>query len=293
MMSGNSRVIFSFYKEVNDDSVTSYKKEQLKLYKDKLIKRQHLYAESCNADYFVYENSNLLLNEYDSIQFRKIEKLEELTNEYDEVLYLDLDIIPFDFKNFFKEHDLSKICCHEIDGKEWGIDRYKINVPKMNDAYNNSIWEEENNKQSRYLYEEVDSMNMWLKASSKNAMLLLENHTSYNHNIINTGVIGGNKDSIKQLKFTENLQYMIDLIDKAKYDNIYSKKVQELIKPNNEVFFSYLIEKNNIPITNINKNWNFIVDDYTTGLTNAWKEISFLHVINKDFEGYGNRYNLF
>jgi hypothetical protein len=134
---------------------------------------------------------------------------------------------------------------------------------------------------------------MWLKASSKNAMLLLENHTSYNHNIINTGVIGGNKDSIKQLKFTENLQYMIDLIDKAKYDNIYSKKVQELIKPNNEVFFSYLIEKNNIPITNINKNWNFIVDDYTSGLTNAWKEISFLHVINKDFEGYGNRYNLF
>lgn len=293
MMSGNSRVIFSFYKEVNDDSVTSYKKEQLKLYKDKLIKRQHLYAKSCNADYFVYENSNLLLNEYDSIQFRKIEKLEELTNEYDEVLYLDLDIIPFDFKNFFKEHDLSKICCHEIDGKEWGINRYKINVPKMNNAYNNSIWEEENNKQSRYLYEEVDSMNMWLKASSKNAMLLLENHTSYNHNIINTGVIGGNKDSIKQLKFTENLQYMIDLIDKAKYDNIYSKKVQELIKPNNEVFFSYLIEKNNIPITNINKNWNFIVDDYTTGLTNVWKEISFLHVINKDFEGYGNRYNLF
>jgi hypothetical protein len=292
-MSGNSRVIFSFYKEVNDDSVTSYKKEQLKLYKDKLIKRQHLYAKSCNADYFVYENSNLLLNEYDSIQFRKIEKLEELTNEYDEVLYLDLDIIPFDFKNFFKEHDLSKICCHEIDGKEWGINRYKINVPKMNNAYNNSIWEEENNKQSRYLYEEVDSMNMWLKASSKNAMLLLENHTSYNHNIINTGVIGGNKDSIKQLKFTENLQYMIDLIDKAKYDNIYSKKVQELIKPNNEVFFSYLIEKNNIPITNINKNWNFIVDDYTTGLTNVWKEISFLHVINKDFEGYGNRYNLF
>ena len=293
MMSGNSRVIFSFYKEVNDDSVTSYKKEQLKLYKDKLIKRQHLYAESCNADYFVYENSNLLLNEYDSIQFRKIEKLEELTNEYDEVLYLDLDIIPFDFKNFFKEHNLSKICCREIDGKEWGINRYKINVPKMNDAYNNSIWEEENNKQSRYLYEEIDSMNMWLKASSKNAMLLLENHTSYNHNIINTGVIGGNKDSIKQLKFTENLQYMIDLIDKAKYDNIYSKKVQELIKPNNEVFFSYLIEKNNIPITNINKNWNFIVDDYTSGLTSVWKEISFLHVINKDFEGYGNRYNLF
>ena len=83
------------------------------------------------------------------------------------------------------------------------------------------------------------------------------------------------------------------LIDKAKYDNIYSKKVQELIKPNNEVFFSYLIEKNNIPITNINKNWNFIVDDYKSGLTNVWKEISFLHVINKDFEHYNRRYNLF
>ena len=29
-MSGNSRVIFSVYKEVNDESVTDYKKQQLK-----------------------------------------------------------------------------------------------------------------------------------------------------------------------------------------------------------------------------------------------------------------------
>ena len=103
-MSGNSRVIFSVYKEVNDESVTDYKKQQLKKYKDNLVKRQQQYADFCNADYFVYENNNQLveIDEYNTIQFFKINKLEKMAEEYDEILYLDLDVIPFNFVNFFE-----------------------------------------------------------------------------------------------------------------------------------------------------------------------------------------------
>ena len=124
-MSGNSRVIFSVYKEVNDESVTDYKKQQLKNYKDELIKRQQQYADFCNADYFVYENNNQLveIDEYNTIQFFKINQLEKMAEEYDEILYLDLDVIPFNFVNFFESHDLSKLCCFQQDCYEWGLKR--------------------------------------------------------------------------------------------------------------------------------------------------------------------------
>lgn len=288
-MSGNSnKVIFSVYKEVKDNSVTSFKKQELSFYKDKLMKRQHEYAQFCNADYFVYENNNEIINEYDSIQFFKIQQLEELAKQYEYVLYLDLDVIPFIFKDFFKCHDLSKICCYQQNGKEWGIERlldYSINnngtpAYRKNQIYNHIKF--------------LDPMNTWVKSASKNAMLTLENHKNYNENIINTAVIGGSSESISKINFTKNLNHMIDLITEAKYDNVYPKEIHEYIRPNNEVFFSYLIEKNNVPVENIDIKWNYIIDDYWGGWGRLSKEeYYFLHVINKKFSLLETYYNLF
>lgn len=274
-MSGSSRVIFSVYKEVNDNSVTDYKKEQLKLYKDKLIKRQHDYAKFCGADYFVYENNNQITDEYNSIQFFKIEQLEILSKKYNEVLYLDLDIIPFKFVNFFEQHDLSKICCYRQDGEEWGLRRYFSITFKEWNMYEN--------------LDSLDSQNWWVKSCSKNAMLLLDNHKEFNNMLVNTAVIGGNRESISKLKFKENLNYMLDLIEQSKHDNIYPKQMHQFFIPNNEVFFSYLIEKNNVPILELNKEWNFIIDNFDPD----WENIIFLHLINKHFEKYNKKFNIF
>lgn len=265
-MSGNSRVIFSVYNEVNDNSVTDYKKEQLSKYKNSLMQRQNEYANFCKADYFVYESEEQIDNEYNSIQFFKIKQLEKLAEEYDEILYLDLDVVPFVFKNFFKEHDMSKICCLQEDGFEKGLKR------------NFEKWKEFKNLQN------LDSMNCWVKSCSKNAMLLLDTLKSSDNMIINTGVIAGNKDVIKQLKFTENLDYMINLMKEAQYDNVYPKEMHKFMLPNNEVFFSYLIEKNKIPVNYIDDSWNYILDKTNKKIRN-WhiRDKNFLHVIHKNF----------
>jgi len=288
-MSGNSRVIFSVYKEVNDNSVTDYKKQQLKDYKDDLIKRQHQYAEFCGADYFVYENNNQIIDEYNSIQFFKIQQLEILANKYDEVLYLDLDIVPFKFVNFFESHDLSKLCCFQQDCHEWGLKRY---VPK--DDNRKDVPYLLNERLGYYFHKEnlqrLDSQNWWVKACAKNAMLLLENHVDFNNMIINTGVIGGSSGIIKKLRFTNKLDSILKTLRDAKKDNIYPIEISSLIKPNNEVFLTYLIEKNNIPINYINEHWNYIVDDIRKSIDS---NSIFLHIINKEFDEYDYLYNLF
>jgi hypothetical protein len=123
-------------------------------------------------------------------------------------------------------------------------------------------------------------------------MLLLENHKVSNDNIVNTGVIGGNKYAIGELLFSGNLNHMIELLYTAQKDNVYPKEIHPFMTPNNEVFFSYLIEKNKLIINNIKKEWNYIVDDVPTKSIKNWKEIIFIHVINKRFEKF-TEYNIF
>jgi len=300
-MSGNSRVIFSVYKEVNDESITDYKKQQLKNYKDDLIKRQQQYADFCNADYFVYENNNQLveIDEYNTIQFFKIHQLEKLAEQYDEILYLDLDIIPFKFVNFFESHDLSKLCCFQQDCYEWGLKRYVQESVKREEIPYFKVRpvpiQERLNNSGYYFHKEnieiLDSQNWWVKACAKNAMLLLDNHTDFNNMIVNTGVIGGNSGIIKKLCFIDGLNDMLDALSNAKEDNIYPIEVSSLIKPNNEVFLTYLIEKNNIETNYLDESWNYIVDDFRHDTNND--DSIFLHVINKEFDKYNYKYNLF
>ena len=272
-MSGNSRVIFSVYQEVKDYSVTSYKKQQLKLHKEKLAKRQYEYAKFCGADYFVYETDEFHIDDYNSIQFMKIKQFEELAKDYDEVLYIDLDVVPLKFVNFFEENDLSKLCCRQQDCYKWGLERFFL---RKNDRYRH--------------FDSLDSQNWWVKSCSKNAMLVLDNGSNFNNMLINTGVLGGNSDIIKQIKFTDNLERMISLLYEAKEDNPYPKEIGNFMNPNNEVFLSYLVEKEKIPISHIGKKWNFILDDTSSTINLKKHDVNFIHIINKHFERYFNTF---
>ena len=60
------------------------------MYKDKLQK------------YYPY------LTTYNIVNFYKIHLLYKLAQEYDEVLYLDFDVVPMKSDNFFERWDLSK-----------------------------------------------------------------------------------------------------------------------------------------------------------------------------------------
>src|SRR5210317_1972620 len=110
---GVKRIIFSIYTDRVDNhtSATKYKKKQFIQYKDAIIESHKAYAKTCNADYELFTTST---TDYNNIQFEKIFKLEELSQQYDEVLYFDFDIVPNTAVSFFDYFDLDKICLYNL-----------------------------------------------------------------------------------------------------------------------------------------------------------------------------------
>ena len=77
----SKNIIYSIWSDLTEEhmSVSDYKKESFKKYKDKLIQLQKEYAWHCNADYELF---NPISTDYVNVQFDKIFKLEELTENY-------------------------------------------------------------------------------------------------------------------------------------------------------------------------------------------------------------------
>lgn len=245
------RIIFSIYKKDIDKhtSVPEYKRTQFIKYKDQIIANHKSYAKICNADYKLYTEID---SNYDIIQFQKINIMKNLTEKYDEVLYLDFDIIIKTDKSFFENFDLNKICVYNI----------KTHIEK--DVYGHRMRDDN-----------WHPMDMYVKACCKNAMLLLQDKVSSDL-IVNTGVIGVNKKSAGLINFSE----CHSVFSNAKKDTIYPYEISKRWKPNNEVYLSYLLERYDLPYTNIGLQWNFILD-------HTHKKYSpvahFYHCVNKDF----------
>ena len=79
-----------------------------------LLDKQKRYADLCQADYihFIYDDKFIEyskqfgpeISEYNIINFYKMHLLYQL--DYDEILYLDMEVIPVTDKNFFIVWDL-------------------------------------------------------------------------------------------------------------------------------------------------------------------------------------------
>ena len=248
---GVKRIIFSIYRENIDKhtSTSSYKCNQFKKYKEQIIANHQDYAKLCGADYKLFTDVE---SNYDVIQFQKISMIKKLAQEFDEVLYLDFDVITNTRLSFFEHFDLNKICAYNID----------TTIPDEVRGY-------------RIKDDNWHPMDMYLKSCCKNAMLLLDDIDNSNL-VINTGVIGVNKKSAQLIDFSK----CYGVYHKAKEDNLYPTEINSKWKPNNEVYITYIIEKYNLPYTNIGLQWNFILDDTHRDVSAG---AHFYHVVNKDF----------
>lgn len=242
------RIIFSLFTDISvqHQSVTYRKQNAFAKYKDKLIAAQKEYAHLCGAEYIHFEPK---MPDYDELQFEKLYRFVELSNNYDEVVYLDLDVIPTTRTNIFDKHADKGIGVHFIETKD-------------NKSY--------------------DKMNMYVKACNKNAMLLLHDIVGTNE-VANTGVLIGNKNSIQDLDLFNRIKEANDTFDSAIRDNIYPYKIASHFERNNEVYFSYIKELYNVPINPIGLAWNYIVDD-TFPFRTAGAHLT--HVVNKRFSEY-------
>lgn len=252
------KLVYSIYNKNVDKvgfSVTDYKLNQFEKYKEKLIKCKKDYATKCSAEYILVETNS---SDFVDIQFEKIRLLEEYSKTYDEVLYLDFDVIPTtNSRNIFECVDSSKISMHPLDRRLDGL-----RMRQMLDTNG------------------FDSQNMFVKTAAKKSMLVLEGLAS-NDYVYNTGVIFGNSSIISELKFTERLNEMNDLMEEAQEDHMFPTEIGNHFVPNNEVYISYLIEKYNIPHNDLSMNWNYIMDDVET-IPDGMSD--FIHCVSKEFD---------
>lgn len=218
------KIIFSIWRDFDRKPENMWKQNKYRKWKPTLEKKQKEYAHKCGADYRIYVIDKI--EDFVTINFMKILIAEQLTNEYDKVLYLDLDVLPRTDINFFKCHDenFDKVLCHRTLSPRWKIYQKKL-------------------------------------------MLSLSGVSSSPHSVCNTGVLGLSKKSAENLDFSLN-------------EKLIDKEFPEM-EPNNEIWLSYLIEKNKVPFHDIGMGWNFIVDNEHKATTAG---CHFLHMSNLMFD---------
>jgi hypothetical protein len=239
--------------------VTNYSSNQFKKYYDRLYKSKDEYAKLCSAEFMLLSPNEM---SYIDLQHYKIIMMEKFAEEYDEVLYLDFDVIPMTNQNFFDVFDLNKICILNQNTN--------LIIQKEIENYQYTEWQGDLSSSisnyKKYVIQKFqrDEYHRCSKAFAKREMLFKDDIISYDEHIVNTGIIAGNKKSISLLKYEERLDSM--------------KLLSNL--NNNEIFFSYLLERYNIPFTNIGDDWHRLYDELDTHLENSYM----VHVINKQFE---------
>lgn len=201
-------------------------KIEFKKHYDKLVENKLTYAEFCEAEFIVDETP---CKNYEELNHHKLKRFEELADKFDNICYLDFDVIVNADQNIFTRFNMSKINAFAIDTKDM--------IP-TGDHYD-------------------------YKSKLFHKQEMLDDHTT--DLIFNTGILVGGSEVIKTLRYSENLDRMKQL----------TKELELPFVSNNEVYFTYLIEKNNIPYSKLHKDWHSF--EYT-----KWAKM--IHPILKDFD---------
>jgi|TARA_B100000085_G_scaffold166079_1_gene151043 hypothetical protein len=277
------RVIYSLYIDVPKEELdvfdknilkpnvvpTNYKtKSEFKKHYDDLIACKQAYAMSINVDFKMFEFDLHYVNyqkqmqakypyltTYNVINFYKIHLLYELAKVYDEIVYLDFDVVPMKYDNFFTHWDLSK------------------GIAVLNN--NDRITPIENVSDTSQTIRSPSSKHFNAQA------MLFEKGMSTENDVINTGIIGINKDHLNKLayfeNFDENLKMMTDL---TKESDIFPDKVRQYFGWDNETLFAVKLKENKVPVQWLDDKWHYFFA-FQGFIPN---DTILCHVICKDFD---------
>ncbi len=244
-----------------------------RIHYDKLIETKLKYSKHCDADFLMFEYDdqykifeNNLLNDcpnltgYEVINFYKIHLLYELSKKYDEILYLDFDAVPLTNESFFEAWDLSKGIC----------------------VYNNND-QVVKNKNINHSIRSPSAKYFNCQA------MLLENGFSPKNDVINTGIIGANKEHIIKLNYFDNFNNIIKLMTRLK-DNkhdIYPQNILDMFRYDNETIFSYKSIINDVKLQWLDNKWHYFFDTQKF----IPDDTKIVHCICKDFDAVWRNYD--
>ena len=284
------RVIYSLYIDIPTKDIDLFDKNILKTgdtpmnirTKQQFAKHygdlracKQIYADAIGADFIMYEydtnfslwseqikNTYPYLTMYNIINFYKIHLMYELAMKYDEILFLDFDVVPMKNENFFEAWDLTK------------------GIAVLN-----------NNNKVTKIESVTDTSQTIRSPSSKyfNAQaMLFEKGLSTKNDVINTGIVGINKDHLVKLNYFENFKDNLAMMSELKNSSdIFPKKVLQYFGWDNETLFSFKIKENNVSVQWLDDKWHYFL--YQQGFIP--KDTILCHTINKDFDLVWRRLN--
>lgn len=239
------------------------KQKLIEEYFDRLVANKEEYAKRIGADFCLYRNT---MKDFDlpvELEFAKVNLYKHhlmamLAEDYDEVCYVDMDVLFNTDENIFEVHDLSK-GIHVRDQDEDIISKDKKEL----------------------LFEVIGLRSPTLKYHiTKDLLGGGDNH------VMNTGIMVARSEFIKQIRFIERAQEVIPRIEQMKDDCLNSNNFSMIVMsyyPNNESIFSYILEEYNIPYVLLDKDeWHRIYGDTPS----AGCEGKCIHFINKQFGRY-------
>ena len=243
-------------------------KQQFAKHYGDLCACKEIYANAIGADFIMFEyddkfksySENLkmqypYLTMYNIINFYKIHLMYELGLKYDEILFLDFDVVPMKNESFFKAWDLTK------------------GIAVLN-----------NNNKITKIESVTDTSQTIRSPSSKyfNAQaMLFEKGLSTKNDVINTGIVGANAEHLNKLAyfkdFDKNLKLMTDL---TKESDLHPPRLLKYFGWDNETLFAVKIKENNVPILWLDENWHY----FFSNQKHVPQRVILCHAINKDFD---------
>ena len=294
------RCIYSIYVPLKN---YRHKFAPFERYYSRIIESHKAYANSINVDYELFEKIPPALFHsptYDQINFGKYYYAEKLCQKYDEILYIDFDVIPNTTENFFEVFNVSEY----IPVKATIPYNPKI-ASEYTELYEKTIAAVEHNKHSREIerryhegitsksfhgkpwvaekypkeFEEKYNLDWWLKAHNIKELYVKEGYRIEDiepwDDVVKYAAIDilteghgifYNTGVMGFCSDTINqLNIFEDFVDWCKtIKNLRSEKwpkyITKHIDINNEVLFSHKMIANNVPVKDISRDWNYFVD---------------------------------
>jgi len=235
-----------------------------------LERRQREYAESLNVEYRLLGNDKEykdfckymkdypMISEYDIINFYKHWAMKNFAENYDQVCYLDFDVVPNTDENVFNTIKSGFGVADSNALAAWGKN---VSATK----YNTCI----RNPSSKY----------W-----NTYAMLLEDGLEPENDVFNTGIMVAGYNIIQELGYFHEFDKTLNLMTylKEEEDSIHPPNIQRVFNYDNETVFSYLVQKRNIGIDWLPKEWHYIVDQPKKEMVDTRAKL--YHVINKKVE---------
>lgn len=298
------RVIFSVYidfdeNEFDKNNDLNKNIKSKKEFKDnyEFLKTFHeKYANEINVKYILYENdynwkdykkhfekNYPYVSKYNIVNFYKIQLMYDLLKKYDEILYLDFDVVPLTKENIFDAIEINNgIACkinHERDPENYLI----LSTPKI--LKQKEDWFQE----SGMTFSERDPRAKYWNCRA----LLMENGFNGDNDVYNTGIILANRDGLNRLNYFENFDKTLKFMHQVKSTKgLWPSFIQSSFGYDNETLFSFKMKTNEVNLIELDDIWHW---PYRRTINFIPKKTKMVHVINKNFEfvkKHVKKYNL-